>query len=150
MGKRKKESLKLPPFVALLWELLNSKAYKALPPSAAKALPYFLGKDKTHPKDPAYYEVEFKFTYAELKRLGFAYSTGSTLIQDLVKFGFIDPVLKGGLRGAGRTASIFKRSERWRKYDTPWFVKIDFVSFIPKPRKKLFAAPVFDMFSFKK
>ena len=93
-SKKVRKGKRLPPFVALPWTMLNSKAYKDLPPSAAKALPYFLGKPKLPFSDPGYYSVEFGLSYGEAKRLGFAPSTYSKVIQALMRAGFIDPVYK--------------------------------------------------------
>jgi hypothetical protein len=93
-----REKNSLPPFVALLWEMLNSWAYKELNSSAAKALLYFLGKFKGVYSDPQRYKLAFPFSYSEAERLGFASSTFSRVIRELVRKGFIDPVDKGGLK----------------------------------------------------
>lgn len=131
---RKSQNNRLPPFVALTWEILNSKAYKDLPPSSSKALPYFLGKVKRPYKDPERYSDTFHFSYSEGKRLGFSYGTFSKVIQDLVRFGFIDPIDKGGLRGDCKSYNIFKLSKRWNSYGTENFISLDWRCFIPKPR----------------
>lgn len=140
MGSRSRISKKdrIPPFVATIYEILNSKAYKELPPSAGKALPYFLGKVKVKVpyKDSNYYLIKFAFTYAEGRQYGFAFSTFSKIIQALVKFGFLDPVDKGGLRGAGLSSNIFRLSKRWMDYGTPHFIKLDWKCFLPKPRSR--------------
>jgi hypothetical protein len=115
MGRRRKGD-RLPPFVALPWDLLNSKAYKELPPSAAKALPYFLGKIKKPFNDPEKYNMEFTFSYPEGLRLGFSHTTFAKIIRDLEKFGFIDWVAQGGLRGKGRGYNRFKLSRGWENY----------------------------------
>jgi hypothetical protein len=132
--KKKNNLNKLPPFVALTWSLLNGKAYKDLPPSAAKALPYFLGKVKSNPNNPNRYWVEFSFSYTEANKLGFAFGTFSKIIQDLVSFGFIDPIDKGGLRSECKSCSVFKLSRRWELYGTNSFELLDWKCFIPKPR----------------
>lgn len=125
-SKNKKSNLnKLPPFVALTWELLNSEAYKKLPSSPSKALPYFLGKVKTGYNDPAKYLTKFTFTYTEAKRYGFASTTYYRLISNLMCFGFIDPVSKGGLRGDGYSSSCFRLSKRWMGYGTKNFIKTE-------------------------
>lgn len=129
MSKRNKKRFNTVPFVALTWELLNSKAYKQLPHSAAKALPYFLGKARTDFRDPDRYEITFPFTYSEANRYGLAKSTFYKTLQDLMKFGFIDPVSKGGLRGAGLTSSMFKLSKRWKDYGTAAFKEIKWECF---------------------
>lgn len=116
-------------FVMLFWELLNSKAYKELTPSAAKALPYFLGKVQLPPKDPNRFVEEIEFSYREGHRMGFANATFSKIIQDLIRFGFIDPVKKGGLRGDRRTSSRFRLSRRWADFGAEKFKSADWKSF---------------------
>ena len=131
-GKRQKNGARIPPFVPLLWELLNSLAYKSLPTSASKALPYFLGKVKLSPRDPERYEQAFEFSYREGRQVGFALATFSKVIQDLVKYGFIDPVDKGGLRGDCKSSNKFKLSKRWETFDSEKFQKVDWKSFHPQ------------------
>lgn len=133
MSYRGKKNLKrLPPFVPLLWQMLNNKAYIDLPPSASKALPYFLGKYKGNYYDPERYTQEFIFPYSEAKRYGFAYATHSKNIRELMKNGFIDPVDKGGLRGECRSCSKFKLSQRWKTYGTEEFKSILWERCFPK------------------
>ena len=134
MAKKKKLKNRLPPFVALTWEMLNSLAYKKVPPSAAKALPFFLGKVKLLFHDPQRYLVDFTFSYTEGEMLGFALATFSKIIQDLVCYGFIDPVDKGGLRGDGKSFNRFRLSGRWEAYGTDKFVRVEWRCFLPKPR----------------
>jgi len=130
-GKRRSK-YKLPPFVPLTWTMLNHKAYKDLKPSASKALPYFLGKVKGIPyNDPQRYKVEFIFPYIEAQNLGFSSSTWAKVIEELVSKGFVDPVDKGGLRGYGKSCSVFKLSQRWETYGNKNFVRIDWKTFLP-------------------
>ncbi len=107
---------RLPPFVAMPWELLNSQAYKKLPHAAAKALPYFLGKVKLTWNDPERYSETFTFPYPEGKRLGFAYGTFSRAIDNLIEHGFISLVEKGGLRGNRKGYNKFTLSNQWKDY----------------------------------
>ncbi len=66
------KSGKLPGFVPMLWEMLNSKAYKELSYSTKAALIHFLGKPKpANIVKREYYEVEFSFTYSEAKNMVF-------------------------------------------------------------------------------
>jgi len=127
---------KLPPFVALPWELLNSKAYKILRPSAAKALPFFLGKPKCTYNSPESYVVEFSFSYTEASRLGFANGTHFRNITDLIENGFIDPVCKGGKKSFGFSSSLFKLSRRWKEYDSPDFKKVIWRDIFPEYKKQ--------------
>lgn len=126
-GKRPKA----PPFVMLPWHLLNSSAYRSLPPSAAKALPFFLGKPHISPANSALFEAVFSFPYQEARRvLGFGTSTFFKVISDLVKFGFIDPVTKGGLRGNRLSCNEFKVSRRWKSYGTDNFKEVRWGEFV--------------------
>lgn len=121
MGKKKGKSGRLPPFVALTWKVLNSGAYKKLPSSAAKALPYFLGKVKSVPNDPDRYTTSFTFTYSEAKKYGFSKTTFYKILSDLVKLKFIEVVKKGGMRAYGMTSTSFKLSKGWEYFGTPLF-----------------------------
>ncbi|MBF0542304.1 MAG: hypothetical protein HQK91_12745 [Nitrospirae bacterium] len=119
-GKRK--SGKLPPFVPLLWDMLNSPAYKDLAPSSAKVLPYFLGKPKINmSKQTEFYGANFNFTYSEAKKYGFASKTYERCLIELLAKGFIDIVWKGGIRGESKTASRYRNSLRWKNYSLPDF-----------------------------
>lgn len=125
----------LPPFVPLTWEMLNSQAYKDLQHSAAKALPYFLGKVKVGHSDPNRYVASFSFSYAEAKKLGFAIGTHHRVISQLMEKGFIAPVYKGGQKSFGMSASLFSLSERWKGYGSPDFRKIDWRNILPELKK---------------
>jgi len=132
----RKSRNKLPPFVALTWEMLNSRAYKDLSPSAAKVLPYFLGKPKFGYGDPQRYREEFHLSYSEARQYGFAIATHHRNISQLVERGFIDPADKGGLRGLGRSYSLFTLSWRWKEYGKPGFERISWRCFQPRERSK--------------
>ena len=104
------------PFVPLIWKVLVSSAYHDLPPSASKALPFFIGKDgKGSYKFGDEYGGSFVFSYAEAIRLGFARSTFAKVIRDLVAFGFIDMAGYGGLRGTCKSNNKFRLSIRWKE-----------------------------------
>lgn len=130
--QRKKQHKKLPPFVPMPWELLNHPAYIELPYATSKALPYFLGKVKDSWNDPQRYLTEFSFTYSEAKRLGFSSGTHSKVIRDSISHGFVDPVDRGGLRGCGKSNSKFTLSQRWQKYGTEDFHRIEWRCFLPR------------------
>ena len=76
--------------------------------------------------------AEFSFSYREAGKYGFSNGTFFKVIQDLMKFGFIDPIDKGGLRGESRSSSIFKLSERWKDYSKNDFEVISWKRFEPK------------------
>jgi hypothetical protein len=133
---RRKKSNKLPPFVPIVWDMLNNVAYKSLKPSAAKALPYFLGKFKGKYRDPQRYLYDFTFSYSEGKRYGFSSSTFSKIIQELIGKGFIDPVDRGGLRSDGRSYNRFRLSRRWEQYGTVDFKHVNWKCLQPRIRTK--------------
>ena len=112
--------------------MLNSDAYKELPSSSAKALPYFLGRIKAPYYDPQRFSTDFTFSYPEAKRLGFAKGTWSSVIKDLIAFGWVDPIDKGGLRGFKKGYNIFRLSKRWERYGMSDFKKVDWETFFPK------------------
>lgn len=131
INKRKR----LPPFVPLTWDMLNHEAYKKLPPSAAKALPYFLGKVKFDYHDPARLASEFSFSYNEGQLLGFAAATFSKIITDLVKYGFLDPKDKGGLRGDCKSNNLFCLSQRWKLCGQKDFQLMNWKCFLPRQKQ---------------
>lgn len=135
---RKQKNRKLPPFVAIPWALLNSGAYQSLSHSARSALIFFLGKPKVPFNQADYITIDFQFTYPEAARLGYARGTFHGAIEQLVRYGFIDPVDKGGLRGHGKSSSRFKLSSRWQNYGTEKFLPVEWREFQPKdePQKK--------------
>lgn len=122
---------RLPPFVAMLWDVLNGKAFKALPPTAGKMLPYFLGKVQLpgNFRDPQYYRTHFTFTYTEGQSYGCSRKTFYEVLRALMRYGFIDPVKRGGLRGYSLTSSVFKLSDRWKHYGTATFVEVQWEAF---------------------
>ena len=120
---------KLPPFVAMTRELLNSKAYRSLPPSAAKILPHFFDKVRHGYNDPVRYATTFNFSYSDATRLGFGKTTFYNILRDLMKYGFIDPVKKGGLKSYGLTKNIFQLSKRWERYGFSDFREIKWECF---------------------
>ncbi len=130
---KKRKSGKLPPFVPMLWEMLNSKAYKDLSFSASKALVYFLGKPKIMQVYHEFYRTCFEFTYKEGKSLGFKSSrTWSGIIAELIEKGFVDPVWKGGLRSHGKSSNRFRMSQRWLDYGTPYFTAVTWEQFVQR------------------
>ncbi len=126
---RKRTGNRLPNFVPLFWDILNHKAYINLSPSAAKLLPYFLGKVKINPKNSEYYKTTFSFTYSEAENYGCSRRTFYNVVTALVQYGFLDPVKRGGLRGMNMTSSIFRLSDRWKQYGNASFVEVKWNTF---------------------
>lgn len=136
MGRTRTRKSKLPPFVAMSWELLNSKAYSVLTHSARACLPYWLGKPKAPFDRSEYFEKEFVFPYPEAQHYGFAKATFAKIIRELVAKGFIDPKDKGGLRGDGLSYNRFVLSKRWMKFNTPEFEEVSWSQFQPRSKRK--------------
>ena len=110
---------------------MNSAAYKALSPSAAKALPFFLAKVKIPVADEQRYRETFILSYGELKASAkISDKTCSKVFQELVGIGLIHPVEKGGLRGHGKGCSKYKLSKRWEQYGQPGFHEISLKEFV--------------------
>ncbi len=103
-------------FIQMDWELLSSRAYKALTPSAAKILPLFLGQPKSKPSDEEYYQIRFRFPFGRAKHYGFAKSTFNRSLKVLIDKGFIDPIAMGRIKGKSKGFNIFTLSERWKEY----------------------------------
>lgn len=128
---QRKKGDRLPPFVPLTWQMLNSEAYKSLNFASAKILPYFIGKVKNSFHDPQRYSTDFSFSYREAIKLGFSRATHHRSILELVEKGFIDPIAKGGLRSDGKSSNLFRLSRRWEKYSKPDFKEIKWGTFLP-------------------
>lgn len=111
-------------YVALPWNLLNSKAYRELSPLAAKVLPFFLGKVKIQCMEPQYYYIDIKLSYTEAAHRGCSRRSFSRIIEELVEVGFIDPV-----SWRQRTATIFHLSKRWEAYGTAVHKKLSWKKF---------------------
>lgn len=116
-------------FVATPNDILTSKAYLDLPFSARASLIHFLGKPKIFFNQKEYYTTEFTFSYVEAEKLGFAKATHARNIKSLIANGFIDPVSKGGLRGNGKSNSMFKLSTRYMDFGKANFGNISWESF---------------------
>jgi hypothetical protein len=65
-----------------------------------------------------------EFTYGEAEKVyGIARRTFSRGIQELLEHGFIDFEKRGGNRNKDAwDQSIFRKSERWRNFNTPKFI----------------------------
>lgn len=133
MGRERlrEKQVRLPPFSAMPNFLTESKAYIELPYAASKALVLFRNKPKQPFNAPDYYKVGFAFSYSEGGKNGFSKSTFAKVIRDLVAFGFLDPISKGGLRGEGKSMSQFRLSNRYLDYGGPNFKLVSWGEFIP-------------------
>jgi hypothetical protein len=111
------------------FEMLNSRAYRALSHAAGKALPLFLAKVKIPYTHLQRYSEPFRFPYSEAMKYGFSRRTFWRIIVELMDRGFIDPVAKGGLKSCGKGCNVFKLSQRWMKYGTSTFTTVRWGTF---------------------
>lgn len=119
-------------------EMFYSEAFRCLKASAIKTLMRCLQKRKWETgrkKKIIYTDDGFVFPYAEAEALGIAKTTQywKNIIK-LVEVGLLDVVHQGGWyqkHEKEKDYSVYKLSERWRKYGTPEFEKAE------KPKRLL-------------
>jgi hypothetical protein len=125
--RRKKRSEK---FVRLSLELIKSKAYLTLTPSAARMLIQFLAKPGEAfgipLSDPQSYQATFNFTYTDAGKLRCSRSTFLAVIEALVEHGFLDPVKRGGVYNGRKVSSVFRLSQRWKAFGTSGFHPVNY------------------------
>lgn len=110
-------------FVAITFEMMNHKAYKELTGSAIKALILCMRKVKEMHRTERF-KVIFSLTYPEARKQGLCNVTFWRSMKSLQRVGFIDCIMKGGLRCDRKTPSAYRLSLRWKKYGTPDFEDI--------------------------
>jgi len=111
-GRNNGNKLK-PPFAAITKEMANSAAYKQLNHSSVRAFIHICLAQKDGSGD------NIKFTYKQAAEF-MKQETFNKAITQLVEVGFLDLQRSGACFGK---KNIYKKSERWRKYDTPEFRK---------------------------
>jgi hypothetical protein len=128
-------------FVAITFQMINSKAYKELTGSAIKALILCMRKVKEQHRTERFQAI-FSLTYPEARKQGLCDGTFWRAMKLLQRVGFIDCTIKGGLTGRikktpsahnyklpvkwkekefGKTPSAYRLSLRWKEYGTPAF-----------------------------
>lgn len=120
ISKRKKQNRIQGGFVAITYEMINSKAYRELNGAALKALIICMRKVKTYDLYDRY-KFQFSLTYPEAKKQGLWHSAFNRGMKQLQKVGFIDVVMRGGMRFQGKACSLYRLSRRWKEYKTPNF-----------------------------
>ena len=122
MARGKKQN-KIPgSFVAITYEMIESKAFKELNSSSLKSLILCMRKVKTY--DPIdRFKLQFSLTYPEANKQGLWDSAFSRGIKQLQQLGFIDCVMKGGMRFQGKANSLYRLSQRWKRSGMPDFQK---------------------------
>lgn len=115
--------------------MIESLSYCAITTTAAaKALPVFMVKFGHAEATTGRPESEFSYTEAQ-KLHGIARKSFARGLQELHALGLIDVVSKGGEWEANKwTSTVFRKSDRWRKYGTPDFVATPWVQ--SEPAKK--------------
>ena len=122
MAKKKNKRGFLRPYVKGAFtpiedDLLLSRAFLTLPPGAVNLLLLMLRIDKMLAwKEGDSYRGEFNLTFTEAAWLGLSRSTTGKSFKELEKRGFIEVVLKGGLKSNRKTSSIYRIIERWRSF----------------------------------
>lgn len=107
-------------FVAITYEMIDSRAFKELNVSALKALILCMRKVKTH--DPVdRFTLQFSLTYTEAQKQGLCHSSFCRGMKELQQLGFIDCITRGGMRFQGKNRSYYRLSKRWKGYGTPNF-----------------------------
>ena len=99
---------KLGSFVPLGRPLLKSLAFTSLSSSAKIAYPYFLYDKKNAHED----KVILTFSQAKKFKVCQSQSTFTKAKKELVKHGFLDPIVGGGLNATG----VYKLSYRWKRW----------------------------------
>lgn len=128
--------------------LLESAAFRALKTVAAtKALPVMIAKwgaEESRGGKPV-----CEFHYSEAERLqGIPRKSFSRGLQELHAVGFFDFEDKGGIwNGNAWTSAKYRRSERWRKFETSDFVRTPWTTSEPAtkptpPRRTRVLSPV--------
>jgi len=114
-------------------DLFYSPAFKELSKSGIITLLRCLQKawQRTkahHKKQAVYINEEFIFPYTEAAFLGIGTTQYWKNIRQLIELGFLDLEYQGGWyqkHDREKDYSRYKLSERWRKYNTPEFIKIE-------------------------
>jgi hypothetical protein len=116
-------------------DMFYSEAFNCLSASAIKTLMRFLQKRKWETKknrgkkQTIYSDVGFIFPYSEATALKIAGDTQHWKnLKKLIEAGFLDLVHQGGWyqkHEREKDYSVYKISERWRKYGTPEFVTVE-------------------------
>jgi hypothetical protein len=124
------------------WDMFYSEAFRCLSASAIKTLMRCFQKrkwekKKVHGKKQiVYIDDGFTFPYTEAAALGIAGDTQHWKnMKKLVEVGFLEVVHQGGWyqkHEREKDYSVYKHSERWRKYGTSEFVMVEKPKVLPK------------------
>jgi hypothetical protein len=110
-------------FIAITYQMMDSKAFRAMNVSALKAFIFCMRKVKVH--DPVdRFKYHFSLTYPEAKKHGLTDSTFFRGMKQLQDLGFIVCVMKGGLDSGIKKPTLYRLSQKWKDYGTPNFKKL--------------------------
>lgn len=136
------EKFKIKKHIWIEYDMYYSKAFRCLSKSAMLTLMRCLQKRKWETvkvrgrKKFVYTDDGFIFPYAEALALGIASSTQFWKnMCILIGVGFLDVLHQGGWyqkHEKEKDCSVYRYSERWRKYGTPEFVAVDKPRVLPK------------------
>jgi hypothetical protein len=121
MGRKAKERIGGGGFVPVTYEMIASKAYRELHGTSLKALILCHRKIKTHVDR---HNHNFSFTYPEASKQGIGSASFYRAMRQLQMLGFIDCVVKGGMRFEQKHCSQYRLSQRWKKYGTANFKEL--------------------------
>jgi hypothetical protein len=115
-------------------EMMESDAFRTLPRNAMWVFLRFTQKRPWRDtriagrKMRVYENDGLTFSYSEANELGMSNSTFYRAIKELVHRGFIDVEHRGGTFGHGeiKDYSRFRMSDRWRHWNTEYFIEKDF------------------------
>lgn len=123
-------------------DLFYSKAFRCLSASAIKTLMRCLQKRKWDKikvggkKKIVYTDEGFIFPYSEASSLDIAgYTQHWKNMSKLIEVGFLEVIHQGGWyqkHEREKDYSVYKLSERWRKYGTPEFVTVEKPKVLPE------------------
>lgn len=122
MAQKKKPKAKGVPiagkFVPILWDELDSPAYRELSGGSAKLYNYLkkAARDVAHDNGIPERDAIFDFTYTEAKKRGFHERTFIRCLKELWDLGFIHVIERGGLRGTRRSNSKYRLCMYWRTF----------------------------------
>lgn len=129
MGKKKKNRNKIDgEFTYIEKNIINSEAWKGL--KAHTKWLYFEYRSRWYGNNTHH----IIFTYKEAKNI-MAIDTFIKCRNKLIERGFIDVINRGGLE---KESAIYGLSDRWKKYGTKDFIKVNIKKILPKILKTKF------------
>lgn len=129
MGSKKKQRRGLAidgPFTPITFKEQDSAAYISLTGNAAKMYHRIIRVARTVAVKlgaTTEHDVQFDFTYSEVKKYGFSESTTRRVLKELWDKGFISVIQIGGITASdkcGRMSSKYQLCKMWQSYGDKW------------------------------